>query len=113
MGIEFMDNDDDENIKSEAEILKETLAEFFSKKDIETKTDLFVGEDAHFAFLDFLSKRLKWTNLKKYVDYQLVYRLSRERKSRMEYTEGMKTVDLGKKEEHNTFGKELWSKLIG
>ncbi len=108
-----MDEDDSNKEESEAKILQDTLKEFFSKKDIETKTDLHEGEDSHFAFLSFLSKRLGWKNLQLYVNLQLIHRLSRERKSRMEYTEGMKTVDIGKKDNDDNFGKQLWSKLIG
>lgn len=87
--------------------IKSVSKELFSKKDLDLRTEVSHDEINDVTRLRFLEERFKVRNIEPLVQSFLALRVSKDRKSRREFIEGLQT------ENRNASGGGFWDKFLG
>ena len=87
--------------KTKDELLLKIIDEVFSKEDIEVKTDLNNQQIVAFSKGKLYSDRFKSPLIGKLVDHLAIYSVSKDRKSRKEFTEISKALNSMTNDEEN------------
>jgi hypothetical protein len=91
--------------------LSELLSVGKNPKDIDARTDVNMMQIIHIARGRTMGEHYKWNALDSFISNILTLSLSRDRKSRLEFTHAVRAVMSGGMDEQNSFTQKMMESL--